>query len=146
MTQVDFYILEDDAPLSRERLLCRLSEKILSHQQQVHIHSLSAKHSGVIDDLLWTYRVGSFIPHALYQDGMGTPPPVLISHEIDPAYHTDVLINLGEQVPLYFSRFARVAEIINQHPASREQGRKRYRFYKDRGYTLKSHTIAAQSA
>ena len=53
----------------------------------------------------------------------------------------DVLINLTPAVPLFFSRFARVAEIVGQDEDSKLSARERFRFYRDRGYALESHTI-----
>ena len=53
----------------------------------------------------------------------------------------DVMINLAPDVPGFFSRYARVAEVIDSDPARREAGRERFRFYRDRGYELKTHNI-----
>ncbi len=143
MTQVDFYILEDERPGSRERLLCRLAGKAWKNGHRIHIHTASPEQSRQIDDLLWSHHDGSFLPHDLYRSDLDNPAPILIHHEFEPAYHADVLINLAPEVPLFFSRFERVAELINHEPVVRNQGRARFRFYKDRGYPLKSHKIAA---
>ncbi|MBF0266894.1 MAG: DNA polymerase III subunit chi [Gammaproteobacteria bacterium] len=53
----------------------------------------------------------------------------------------ELLINLDEQIPLYFSRFHRFAEIISKQETAKSQARKRYKFYKDRGYPLITHEI-----
>jgi len=60
--------------------------------------------------------------------------------EPDPE-HRDLLINLSDQVPLFFSRFERVAEIVGGNEAARKQARERFRFYRDRGYPLNSHEL-----
>jgi DNA polymerase-3 subunit chi len=52
-----------------------------------------------------------------------------------------VLINLSNDVPPYFSRFKRVAELVSGEASQRSAARERYRFYKDRGYTLNTHEI-----
>ena len=59
----------------------------------------------------------------------------------DPGSENDVLINLASEVPMFFSRFDRVSEIVDADPQVRELGRQRYRFYRDRGYPLESHQI-----
>ncbi|MBI5451475.1 MAG: DNA polymerase III subunit chi [Gammaproteobacteria bacterium] len=146
MTQIDFYIVDEDATHSREQLLCRLVDKIWQQDRQIHIHTESSRHSAVVDELLWTYQAGSFIPHAVYQQGLATPAPVLVGHQDDPAYHSDVLINMAPQVPLFFSRFERVLELVNSVPEIRQHGRERYRFYTDRGYSIKTHNLGAQTA
>jgi DNA polymerase-3 subunit chi len=53
----------------------------------------------------------------------------------------DLMINLAPVVPEFFSRYDRVAEVIDGDPARREQGRDRFRFYRDRGYELKTHHV-----
>ena len=53
----------------------------------------------------------------------------------------DVMINLAPSVPGFFSRYMRVVEVIDSDPGRRQQGRERYRYYKDRGYELKTHNI-----
>ncbi len=52
-----------------------------------------------------------------------------------------MLINLADEVPDFFSRFERVAELIDRDPAVRTAGRNRFRLYRDRGYTLNTHNI-----
>ena len=140
MTDIDFYILDNDPPLGREKMACRLAEKIYKLGRTVFIHTDSATDSQKLDDLLWIFRDGSFVPHALAGQTAGMPAPVIISHDDKPHTHTDVLINLSTEVPLFFSRFDRVTEIIGQQ--DKATGRERFRFYRDRGYPLKSHNIS----
>lgn len=140
MTRVDFYILPGTAPQGRELLSCRLAEKAYKKGHSVYLHSESKPQAARIDELLWTFRAGSFVPHTLDPAAGESRPPVVIGHGDDPA-EADVLINLASTVPLFFSRFERVAEIVDQDDANRSSGRERYRFYRDRGYPLQSHKI-----
>ncbi len=52
-----------------------------------------------------------------------------------------MLINLAADVPDFFSRYERVAEVVDGNSARREQSRERYRFYRDRGYKLNTHQV-----
>jgi DNA polymerase-3 subunit chi len=66
----------------------------------------------------------------------------LIGCEQEPASeHWDLMINLADHVPEYFSRYERVAELVDGHPQRRDLGRDRYRFYRDRGYKLNTHQM-----
>ena len=72
------------------------------------------------------------------------PPlePVLIGLSQPPAEgRWDVLINLAPAVPEFFSRYERVAEVVDANAVRREQSRERYRFYRDRGYPLNTHQV-----
>jgi len=67
---------------------------------------------------------------------------VAIGFNHEPAGRRDVLINLCERVPYFFSRFRRTLEIVGGSEQEREASRERYRFYQSRGYPLKHHKLA----
>ena len=72
------------------------------------------------------------------------PPvePVLIGVNQPPVGDRwNVLVNLAADVPEFFSRYERVAEVVDADAARREQSRERYRFYRDRGYKLNTHQV-----
>ena len=53
-----------------------------------------------------------------------------------------MLINLHASPPPFFSRFERLAEIVGIDEAEASAARKRYRFYRERGYELRTHNLA----
>ena len=140
MTQVDFYILAGSDPSGCEQFACRLTEKAFRAGYRVHLNSATPEQAEQLDKLLWSFRPGSFIPHrcAPTED---EEVPVVIGCDAEPERETDLLINLADTTPPFFSRFQRVAEIVNQDPQRREKGRQRYRFYQERGYPLAHHNI-----
>lgn len=153
MTRVDFYVLPDADPAQRPLLACRLAEKAYGQGLKVYIHTATEGEALHLDELLWTFRAGSFLPHAIVKAGTepagaagsepGSTPPILLGHDHEPAGHTDVLINLGAEVPLFFGRFERVAELVDQRPELLAQSRERFRFYRERGYELNTHQLKA---
>ena len=142
MTRIDFYVLNDARANARLEFVCRLTEKIYSRGHRILLHTSDVKQAGIIDDLLWTWRQNSFIPHEI-QDSDSTPDcPIVISHQQDLSTELhDVMINMASDVPLFFSQFERVTEIVDQNEQTRQSARQRYRFYQDRGYPLTSHEI-----
>lgn len=105
-----------------------------------------------LDELLWTFSQNSFIPHRLVwtQDGSPAEEAVFIGcgeHAESVDFETsaergwDLIINLADEVPECFGRYTRLAEVVDADPSRRERGRERYRFYRDRGYELKTHTL-----
>ena len=141
MTKVSFYILPDGSRSNRFTLACRLADKAYQQGPRVFVHTNSMDEARHMDRLLWTFRDGSFIPHGLIGKAEAAHTPVLIGHGEDAEEEHDILINLNQQVPDFFSRFERVAEPIDQDAEIRKTGRTRYRFYKDRGYPLETHDI-----
>ena len=53
----------------------------------------------------------------------------------------DYLINLSNKRPDFFSKFNKMAEILDQNKENLAAGRERYSFYKNRGYTLKYYQL-----
>lgn len=143
MTRVDFYVLPNADSAQRSLLACRLAEKAYSQGLKVYIHTSSDGESQQLDELLWTFRQGSFLPHAVHTEANAEPPAILLGHAHEPFTHTDVLINLGTEIPLFFGRFARVAELVDQRPELLAQSRERFRFYRERGYDPNTHQLKA---
>lgn len=141
MTQVDFYILQDGQPAARPLFTCRLTEKAFKQGHQIYINTASGQQLQQLDDLLWTFRDGSFLPHAVYAAGASDNAPILLGHAVEPDGPSDVLVNLSSEVPPFFSRFSRVAELVDGDATRMDAARERYRYYKDRGYTLNTHNL-----
>lgn len=141
MTQVDFYILGQDAPHADLDFICRLTEKAYRLGHRIYIHSANQADAEQLDEKLWTYDNSSFLPHNLAGEGPNSPPPIQIGHDREPQGYSDLLINMASPVPVFFSRFRRVAEIVPNIEARKAASREHYRFYRERGYPLRSHQI-----
>jgi DNA polymerase-3 subunit chi len=144
VTQVDFYISESDSDDARLRLACTIVDQATQLDQHVFIHATSDDEARQLDELLWTFSQGSFIPHRIVRGETSGPAlePVLIGVNQPPAPgRWDVLVNLGAEVPEFFSRYTRVAEVVDANAVRREQSRQRYRFYRDRGYKLNTRKV-----
>lgn len=144
MTRVDFYVLPGDDPAARLALVCRLAEKAQERGQPVFVHGDDAALLARLDETLWGFRPTAFVPHRLVSpeepaSAVDGDPVQLSSGE--PGPDRQVLINLGETVPAFFSRFERALEVVDQSPRVRDAGRERYRFYLHRGYPLKHHRL-----
>jgi DNA polymerase-3 subunit chi len=141
MTQVDFYILKAGTPEARTLFTCRLTEKAYKQGHRVYINTESAPQLRQLDDLLWTFRAGSFLPHVIYAGARDADQPILLGQGLEPEGPEDVLVNLDSTVPPWFGRFRRVAEPVAGDEQARSAARERYRFYQDRGYTLNTHKL-----
>lgn len=142
MTRVDFYVLDSTSPQARDKLVCRLTEKAYSLDHTVYIHADTPEQAQHLDNLLWIYRDGSFVPHQLHDEHQSETCPVIIGHNHEPESHSEVLINAGNEVPMFFSRFERVAEVVTQDEQQRNHARERFKFYRERGYELETHNLS----
>ncbi|WP_348673090.1 DNA polymerase III subunit chi [uncultured Abyssibacter sp.] len=136
MTRIGFYILRAAQP---QAFVCRLCQQLYQRGQSIYVHAPDDGDAQRIDEALWTYRPDAFVPH----DMLGAPDsestPILIGQTEPPEHCHDVLINLAPDVPLFFSRFERVAEIIPADDTLKTAGRHRFQFYRDRGYQLDTY-------
>src|SRR5580704_7975288 len=99
MPRIDFYIIEEANPSARLRLACRLIEKAYKNKHRVYVHADSKAQAHQLDELLWTYREDSFLPHNLYGEGPEPAPPIQIGFDATPDKHRDILINLSKTIP-----------------------------------------------
>lgn len=144
MTQIDFYLLGSSSyNNSKEGVACRLTEKAFKAGHQVCVLTESEAHSRKLDKLMWTYKAGSFIPHEVSENAndCNSEFPVIITHQNPPDHFHDVLISLNSESPSCFSRFSRLAEVVENSDNAKQQARERYRFYRDRGYPLNTHEL-----
>ncbi|MDH4274078.1 MAG: DNA polymerase III subunit chi [Gammaproteobacteria bacterium] len=141
MTQVDFYLLQQAEPQARQRVACRITEKAYAAQQRVFIYVETPDDAKQLDDLLWSFRPGSFIPHGV-TTAIEPTLPVTIGTSAPPELDAQVLINLAHHVPDFFNRFSRIVEIIEEgHEVTLRQGRERYRHYRHQGITPSTHHL-----
>lgn len=143
MTRIDFYILPQTAGPAEGAVMaaCKLCDKATSQGIKVYINTPDGAIAESLDGALWSFRQGSFISHEKF---IGKAPDeplplVLIGDMEPPASHHGAMINLGLEVPTFFSRFERVLEIVSGDAAQRSKSRERYKFYRDRGYELKTY-------
>jgi DNA polymerase-3 subunit chi len=141
MARVDFYVFDEVDDAARLRLACRLAERAWSESERVFLLAASEEEARVLDELLWTFRDKSFVPHALA--GSAEAPDVRVHIGVDAAAATVpcVLINLAGSVPPAYERFARVLEPLDGDRDRRQQGRDRFRYYREHGDTPQSHSI-----
>ncbi len=143
MPEAIFYVLASESQIERQRFACRLIEKIYRNGQYCYVLTDSAQQSQQMDDLLWTFRAGSFVPHRLYQGDAPTEcNEVLIDGEPIPENWLNIVVNLSSQPPRQFSQCEKIVEILDSSENSRLAGRQRYRFYQQAGFEITTHNMA----
>ncbi len=142
MARVDFYVLQRMDERSRHHLACKLAEKAYKLDHTVYIHTSGPDDARKLDELLWTFRDGSFVPHGLSIASDGTEAsPVVIGSDSDGVETRDLLINLCDEIPPFAQSFPRVAEVVTSDENCRHLSRKRYATYRDQGHTINTHKL-----
>ncbi len=143
MPKIDFYILPDSNNHSRLLFTCRLIEKAYKQRHRIYVHTENKTEAHTLDEMLWTYRDDSFLPHNLYGEGPDPAPPIQIGIHATPDKHRDILMNLSPQIPAFYPQFMRVLELIVNEASLQEAGRERYRVYRAAGFEINTHKLQA---
>jgi DNA polymerase-3 subunit chi len=141
MSRVDFYFISQPGLQARLLFACRLLEKAYQQEQPVYVHLESEEKARFFDQLLWTYRDDSFIPHHLVEEKPSFNSPIQLGYQTEPATQAEILLSLGGEIPAFHERFKRILEILppETNPAAKaDQIRD---LYAAKGYTINSHQI-----
>lgn len=147
MTDVHFYFNVPD----KLALACRLARKAFM-QGAPMVLTGNAAQLGQLDEMLWQMAPSDFLAHdyVAEQQAATAQAPIQLREAIaanslmhSSARSARLLLTLWEEVPAAFSHFERVYELVSAHDqADREQARKRWRFYQQRGYAIHRHDLA----
>lgn len=140
MAEVSFYILPTESLKDRYLFACKLIEKAYRSGCFCYVMTDSAEQSRELDDLLWSFRAGSFIPHQVYS---GEPPGIdkviLVGSLNAPENWQNTLFNLSSHYPDPGPQTERILEILDNSETTKEAGRKRYRQYQQSGMKITTH-------
>lgn len=143
MTEVAFHFNAPD----KVGYACRLLRK--AHAQGARLLVFAEEGDlAALDNALWTLVAGGFLPHAK----AGDPPhvwarsPIQLTGRMAVDSTASVLVNLQQDVPDGFDRFARVIEVVTGADDDRRWARERWKFYKSNGIEPLRHDLQAARA
>ena len=143
MAQVDFYILPENG--NQKHFACTLIQKAWKQGNNIFVNTRSEPEAAAFDDLLWTFKDISFLPHCLAANNDKENSPIVIgdnnqTNDQIPG-HTTIMLNLTDQMPRDTNKPERILEIVAGNEDERQQARKRYAEYRDQGHELSNHKI-----
>ena len=138
MTSISFYKVGGDHSVAAA-LVCQLIYKAAERGQQVLCLVNDERRAQALSEQLWAVEAHAFVAH-----GRELDEPIAITCGSEPGDHHDLLINLREQTPNWFSRFERVVELIHSEANFQQAKREQFAFYKQRGYPLDYHDLSAK--
>lgn len=141
MARVDFYVLSQTGEQARRQFACRLAEKAYKLENTVHIIAGDRATAERVDELLWTFRDGSFVPHHVVGAPGELESPVTIGFAEDSVEPRDLLINLCDDIPPIAESFPRVAELVTSDQECKQKSRARFVAYRDQGHEIDTHNV-----
>lgn len=134
MTDVRFYHLMKKR---LEQALPEIVAKALERKYRVIIKAGSPERLEVLDQALWTYDPGSFLPHGRLRDGFEAEQPVWLTLEDDNPNGAAVLILADGASAANIGDYALCCEIFDGNDeAAVAAARHRWTQYKDQGHAL----------
>jgi DNA polymerase-3 subunit chi len=138
MTRIDFYFNVAD----KQQAICDLVQSALSKRRQVMLFAADEKMASDVSVSLWQNKAESFLPNVQLNHLHAAVTPVVIGLQGDDAIKNsaqdDMLINLTANEPSFFSRFTQLIELVGSDEQDKIAARTRFKFYRDRGYEIKS--------
>lgn len=127
--------------------ICKLVEKAYREQHRVYIRTATPEQTRQLDNLLWTFRAGSFIPHQIYSGVLPARENSVILGTLEaPDDWLQTLINLAPEIPEMPGEYKFIIEVLDNSEACKQAGRKRYRDYQRMGLKINTHTIGVHYA
>jgi DNA polymerase-3 subunit chi len=141
--RADFYLLQDSEPNASLFFACRLLEKAYRKKHRVFVYCEDKIIAEQLDELLWSFKDASFIPHNLQGEGPEPPPPIQIGYTANqnPIGYHDILLNLANTIPKFYQQFKRIFEIVTEDESTKITRRRHYQAYRQQGMTVKTHPI-----
>ncbi len=139
MTRVDFYFNVEDK-LAKSVELCK---KVTDKGRQLTIYTQNNAMNDVLGQALWGGSPASFLTNAQSHEQAAEFSSIVLDSTGERLLQDDVLINLQAQNPPFFSRFRHLIELVGMDEDDKRAARIRFKFYKDRGYTIKTVDVLA---
>ena len=138
MPEATFYQLADSAhePTAQLQTVCRVVHKAYLLAGRASVLCSSEALAKRLDDLLWTFNQGSFIPHMLAP----SDEAVVLATDLALLPDDRDLILMVDTLPDGMQRFAQVRDFIM--PDRKDQARQRYRQLKQIGFNLTVHDLS----
>ena len=112
MNEILFYHLEQ---ASLEKVLPTLLEKTLERGWKAVVEIGSTERAEALDNVLWTWRDDSFLPHGLEGEGNDVSQPVLLTTNESNANQANVRFFIDRAVPRASGDYERLVYMFDGH-------------------------------
>jgi DNA polymerase-3 subunit chi len=140
MTTIDFYT----HCANRLEVASRVVAKAWAQHGFVRVLTQGEALTAEVDRFLWLWPATGFLPHCRIDSPLAAETPILVDHVLEHRGPAAVLVNLHADPPPFFARFDRLAEVVGVDGDDVQAARERWRFYKARGYEVRSHDLSGR--
>jgi DNA polymerase-3 subunit chi len=134
MTEIRFYHLQQ-TPL--ERALPEMLQKAVGDGRRVVVRSADEAGLGRLNEVLWTFKPDSFLPHGGKKEGFAEDQPIWLTLEEENPNGAQVLILTHGAAYADLSAYNLCCEMLDgNNDEAVAAARQRWKIYKDAGHSL----------
>lgn len=138
MTEVKFFYNVKD----KLHFACKLAKRAADEGRRLIVFAPAPALAEEVDRMLWTFSQLSFVPHVRSGHALAAETPIVIAQDEAGLVHHEALLNLGDEPPVFFSRFEQLREIVSQDQEDKRLARERAKFYKSRGFEIVNQDVS----
>lgn len=138
--QVLFHHFEKTSGRDLLVYICRLVEKGYKQgSKPIYIHFDSENEAKEFDNLLWTFRQESFVPHTILGNPEQEKTPVIIGWDTNQIETAEALINVSQEIPRASKSTSKIHEIVGNDENKKNKAREKWKAYKANGSIIKAY-------
>ena len=139
MTQIDFYTHVDD----KLKTACQLAGKAFARGLKVTVFCPDPEAAQRFDRMLWTTPAIGFVPHCAPDDPLAAETPVIVDCRGEqPAARRGAAQPAPGVAAVLQPLPAADRDRQPRRAATAPDARERFRFYRDRGYEIRTHDLS----
>lgn len=142
---VDFHLISATSLDDRNQYICETLETLYLSGQRVFVNTDAINEAHTLDELLWTFKIESFIPHNCADETEQPTPPIQFGSDITKATPHTVLMNLAPTIPVIAGHYKKIIEIVHQDENAKTILRDHYKYYKQNGYQVSVRDLVEKS-
>jgi DNA polymerase-3 subunit chi len=132
--EVSFYHLERQA---LEEALPRLLTRVLQGGHKALVLADTTERVRHLNDRLWTFDPGSFLPHGTADDDNAADQPILLATDEANPSGADILVVVDGAVPGSVESYSRCLDLFNGlSDDAVAAARERWKIYREKGYAV----------
>ena len=134
MTEVRFYHLQKQ---TLDQALPLILEKVHQTGKRAHVRLVNEKEVNRMNDVLWTYKPDSFLPHGCKKTGDAESQPIWLTHTNDNPNSANTLILTQGMTEDAMEGYSLCCEMLDgRNDQAVQDARTRWKTYKDKGFTV----------
>jgi len=134
MTEVRFYHLQKQ---TLDQALPLILEKVYQTKNNAIIRMSDAKEITRMNDILWSYKPNSFLPHGCKKTGHPNEQPIWLTDKSENPNNAKTLILTQNAIEESLNDFDLCCEMLDGHDnAAISEARNRWKTYKDKGFDV----------